>query len=479
MKPSPLSFPVYVSYSWKENSSNDSISDLNEVFLKTRFDLFVDKHKVTKQGDDFMDFIAEIGKADCIIVIVSKSYTESFYCMLEYSLILKHGNKKDRIIFLKSGDDNLSKLGGLKEIWKNNLRDYNNGKYDVKQEERLRHYIGKEPTKKEYLKNLQGIINSCDDLLSTFTEILDGIDNIIKNVNGIYANTVIKYNGKHPLYKQLNNILSINHGKDKNLISHLKNKIDDKELSNNKIITRLLLYPLNELFDTMIEIKESTPVSFSFFQHILPLYVPKRWRKSFHELIASRNEEKSKVMTIDCSTAAYVEIAMASIQKRKAELIPIKITSDDDKDDNKCFLPKKKYWLANPAEGGNTKSCMNETEIDILARDGNLIDNFATAHINTENIILSRFGYTPLRIKHMPNDKKKEAKDNWFENNPDVMYAIYEKTYYESGNDIIAEKLANYLYNMSENIYVLLIDDTDRHSEETSLYPLTKFIDHA
>ena len=86
---------VYFSYNW-EARSNETVNNLCEIVRDNRLPHRRDKEDCKYRSDihEFMDHIRE-GKY--VVVILSKAYLQSFYCMYELAGILNHDDYKDRI----------------------------------------------------------------------------------------------------------------------------------------------------------------------------------------------------------------------------------------------------------------------------------------------------------------------------------------------------------------------------------------------
>jgi internalin A len=72
-------YPVYVSYKWGES---DAIVDEFERKLPAGYKSMRDIHNL-RPGDRISRFLQEIGRADCVLVVISEAYLRSNYCMRE------------------------------------------------------------------------------------------------------------------------------------------------------------------------------------------------------------------------------------------------------------------------------------------------------------------------------------------------------------------------------------------------------------
>ncbi len=81
---------AYVSYHREKEHNNNTLINLQD---KLKDIPFKTDQGAVKTGDDFMEFIHEIGVAEKIITIFSKEYFESFWCMYELTKIVQHNDK--------------------------------------------------------------------------------------------------------------------------------------------------------------------------------------------------------------------------------------------------------------------------------------------------------------------------------------------------------------------------------------------------
>ena len=79
---------VYISYSRHEEERNNTILQIQDK-LET-IDFKIDTKEI-KYRKNFVEFIKKIGNADKVIVLFSKAYMQSFYCMSELQKIIQHG----------------------------------------------------------------------------------------------------------------------------------------------------------------------------------------------------------------------------------------------------------------------------------------------------------------------------------------------------------------------------------------------------
>ncbi|MFZ4698828.1 MAG: TIR domain-containing protein [Candidatus Methylumidiphilus sp.] len=97
---------VYVSYAWGGDS--DALVDEFDRSLPKHFKLIRDKNAM-RPGDWISTFMAEIGRAELVLVVLSEKYLHSVYCMSELLLLFKRslgdrGNLMQRIVPLVVGE---------------------------------------------------------------------------------------------------------------------------------------------------------------------------------------------------------------------------------------------------------------------------------------------------------------------------------------------------------------------------------------
>jgi internalin A len=99
-----VSKEVFVSYAWGGESS-DVVDKLEEALGGQAITLLRDKNEI-KYRDAIREFMKRIGQGKCIVVILSKKYLESKYCMFELNEIADQGDVRDRVfpIILKDAN---------------------------------------------------------------------------------------------------------------------------------------------------------------------------------------------------------------------------------------------------------------------------------------------------------------------------------------------------------------------------------------
>lgn len=96
--PSPS---VYVSYAWGDDSPEGQrrgllVDQLCEAIKAAGIDLRIDREQV-KPGDRISAFMNAIAKGDVVIIILSRKYLQSEYCMYELNGIWKQASQDDEL----------------------------------------------------------------------------------------------------------------------------------------------------------------------------------------------------------------------------------------------------------------------------------------------------------------------------------------------------------------------------------------------
>lgn len=155
---------VYFSYNW-EVKSDEIVDKLTVLMRRNGLPHKRDKENC-KYRDDIHEFMNKIREGKYVVVLLSKPYLESFYCMYELVGVINHKDYKDRIIPLVT--DNSIRDDGyyyqLCELW--SLR-----KHDRNYKSQLK----KKNVKRFYLKEKDAII---DDILKTLKSVKDYVDAI-------------------------------------------------------------------------------------------------------------------------------------------------------------------------------------------------------------------------------------------------------------------------------------------------------------
>ena len=155
---------VFVSYAWTPEST--AIVDRLETVMKANgIHLRRDRNEL-RYKDGIREFMKDIGRANCIVAVISKRYLESKYCMFELAEVAARGDLKGRIFPLILDDANIyDGQGRLQYIkhWETNKKKLDKAMKGVGAE------------------NLQGIREEIDDIAryrATIAAIVDTLANM-------------------------------------------------------------------------------------------------------------------------------------------------------------------------------------------------------------------------------------------------------------------------------------------------------------
>lgn len=155
---------VYFSYNWEVKS--DEIVDKLTVLMRRNGLPYKRDKENCKYRDDIHEFMNKIREGKYVVILLSKPYLESFYCMYELVGVISHEDYKDRIIPLVT-DNSIRDDGyyySLCELWSSR-------KHDRMYKSQLK----KKGVKRFYLREKDAII---DDILETLQSVKDYVDAI-------------------------------------------------------------------------------------------------------------------------------------------------------------------------------------------------------------------------------------------------------------------------------------------------------------
>src|SRR5262249_9624134 len=103
--------PVYVSYAWEDES--EELLERLEARLPADIQWIRDKSHM-RPGHWISRFMQEIGRAECVVVVISEKYLRSAYCMRELLYLYRRGmgDRDDfhkRVVAVIVGDVPLSR----------------------------------------------------------------------------------------------------------------------------------------------------------------------------------------------------------------------------------------------------------------------------------------------------------------------------------------------------------------------------------
>lgn len=159
----PLPY-VYFSYSW-EARSNNTVDRLCDIIKEHRIPHQRDKENCGYRSD-IHDFMNHIRRGNHVVVMFSKPYLESFYCLYELAGILEQPDYEKRIfpIIVDSSIREDEYYKKLVEHWNtklhdrvymDSLKDKTVGRFTLKRKaELMKDYIKKLPLIKDYLSRI-------------------------------------------------------------------------------------------------------------------------------------------------------------------------------------------------------------------------------------------------------------------------------------------------------------------------------------
>lgn len=159
----PLPY-VYFSYNW-EPKSNNTVDQLCDIVKMRRIPHQRDKENCGYRSD-IHEFMNHIRKGNHVVVMLSKPYLESFYCLYELTGILEQPDYEKRIypIIIDSSIREDEYYKQLEDYWKvklkdrvymDSLKDKIVGRFTLKRKaELMKDYIKKLPLIKDYLSRI-------------------------------------------------------------------------------------------------------------------------------------------------------------------------------------------------------------------------------------------------------------------------------------------------------------------------------------
>ncbi|REJ42490.1 MAG: TIR domain-containing protein [Microcystis flos-aquae DF17] len=91
----PMNQQVYISYNWQEDS-NEMANQLVQAFEAKGIEIIRDKTHTTYK-DSIKNFMRQIGRGKCVVVVISDRYLKSENCMFELGEIARNGDFYQRI----------------------------------------------------------------------------------------------------------------------------------------------------------------------------------------------------------------------------------------------------------------------------------------------------------------------------------------------------------------------------------------------
>lgn len=360
---------AYVSYARKDEQRAQVVSRLHQDFANEWVHLKVDANEV-RPRESFDDFIKEIGKADCVVVMFSESYLSSFYCMLELTRIMQHGDVQNRV-YPVFAEDNF-RIDGSYQYWENRWKEIFSRWHEQDHDE------------PEEIADAYGSVDECKEILDNLNVVFDTFarrlagqvptcnDRIIAWVKQTY----FKHIKENPAFTK-----SINHLKNcgkttKDILWPLL----DKQLREcpHEAIAYLVQLPIPDLIQLIHEArcKVSQQISdvtlaapllrdlSNLLQYLLPLlfspaYV-KKLRGQCHDTLG--------VIEIPYSTKISAEVLMAGVDQRATHFYYREMSNIS----NKLQIYPGRFNLKLPPESGIDSGTQSEKDMedDLFQRMG-------------------------------------------------------------------------------------------------------------
>lgn len=354
---------VYVSYARKDEEQYGAVAKLYEAFEDQWVCLKVDAD-VVKPRESFKDFIEEIGKADCIVVMFSEAYFKSFYCMLELTRIMETGNAGTRIlpIFIDSSFRLDNKQRQLKAHWEQRVSQWREP-YDATE---CAEEYGSE-------QECQAIVDQCDAIFSEFA--FDQAYHVEKLVEESFSSIIkaskILYFNKckdNPVFKQATSYFTKCSDEVKLV---LRSQLDEQDitLTNDNVISYLVQNRLHSLLDIIaksqasISSPESKKALGELLKHLLPLMIDPSYVEDF-----KTERGLAKIIAVPYAKKLSAEILMASADHRA---LNVEVRTRSDRTRALETIPGA-YHLNVPPEGGDgdEQNQVYNMEQDLLNQRG-------------------------------------------------------------------------------------------------------------
>ncbi|MEN9445400.1 MAG: hypothetical protein RIS47_2291, partial [Bacteroidota bacterium] len=119
---------VYISYAWGDKTKKGRqrqvvFDDVFKVLGDSKLDVIVDFEAI-KYKDSISKFMAKLGTASYVVIIVSDKYLKSKSCMFEVTQILQRKELHKRVYPLILGDVDIYSSSGIKsylEYWQTQI----------------------------------------------------------------------------------------------------------------------------------------------------------------------------------------------------------------------------------------------------------------------------------------------------------------------------------------------------------------------
>lgn len=129
LRPDWLTRPKEVYVSYRHNAESNAIVEQFQASLEVRGIRTRRDKDLVRYKDSINAFMRDIGSGKCIIVVLSKEYFESSYCMFELTEIAEHGELLDRVFPITLDDANIHDgvvRAGYAAYWENRKKELDN-----------------------------------------------------------------------------------------------------------------------------------------------------------------------------------------------------------------------------------------------------------------------------------------------------------------------------------------------------------------
>lgn len=357
---------AYVSYSRRDEENHQIVTQLQDAFSAEWVDLKVDINEIGER-ESFNKFIADIGEANCVVVIFSDNYFESFFCMLELANMLSQGNAIDRIypVFAEQS----YRFDGSKQRWLQHWTDIRDDWFGVSAASNRDGVFGTEAECNFILEQLESTALVEDEEVSFFEffgRTLAGTvpscnDNLINWVKETYFERV----KNSPVFGESINYLSqCSESTKSDLRRRLPEEINDEAGEQIAYLCKLPLPELIDLFWRLSQQIKQFPASDGASRDSL-LELSRLLRKLLPVLFCPSDVPKFRdqcdqeigIIEIPHTTVLSAEILMAGADHREADFYT-KVESHGPE------LVPGRYNLRLPPESGSS-SPISEIEDDL------------------------------------------------------------------------------------------------------------------
>ena len=417
---SPFGAAVYVSYAWGNSDSVEAVEVLRDKFDETFITFKPDKYTL-QTGDSFSEFIDEIGQANCIIILFSEAYFESFYCMLELAKIIEHSKRNStedefeghlisRVISIqvpglnasfinqqdiKAGLDNASHEGELVRLEGDETK-------HVDKNAQIR--FTNIPYKSDTAQTL--IVDNFDCFNQVFSKKL----NYLSVTDKCFREIIQKNRQNYIRQLRGNNLFnrasaSLCDNTCKALDSALQSVLSDAEREGlNKFeqkVACLLTLPKDTLLETLYDAQNSNDEQATFLKkqfselltRLLPLYCQQEYAFKIKEsLLARKLDNSQSLIKTRYVLPISVENMMAAIDEREVNFVTVPIS--DISDGEKLVVDNKYCLYLSPESGDDARktyiadtkkdlansmglSSLGSLNLGINKHNGNLVDTRA------------------------------------------------------------------------------------------------------